>query len=211
MASTPTTPATTSFRDRMLVAREEAIISAVNQLLVEKGYEGMTVDAVAALAGIAKASLYKHYPGKEDLAVAAMSELLGNCLAFVHGVDNQLSPAERLREVVRWALRLNLAGRMPTLPTSNGPLRDALLGNKNYVDRLMELSDTMGEWIEAAQAARQIAPDLPAVAVLYTLFARACDPVPVFLQATGTYSEDAIVALVERLCFDGLQPTADQA
>lgn len=211
MASTLTASATPSFRDRMLVAREEAIMSAVNQLLVEKGYEGMTVDAVAALAGIAKASLYKHYPGKEDLAVAAMSELLANCLTFVHGIQPQLNPAERLREVVRWALRLNLAGRMPTLPTSNGPLRDALLGNKNYVDRLMELSDTMGEWIEAAQASRQIAPDLPAVAVLYTLFARACDPVPQFLQATGTYSEDAIVALVERLCFDGLQPSQGAA
>jgi AcrR family transcriptional regulator len=195
----------------MLIAREEAIISAVNQLLVEKGYEGMTVDAVAALAGIAKASLYKHYPGKEDLAVAALSELLGNCLTFVRSIDSQLSPAEHLRQVVRWALRLNVVGRMPSLPASNGPLREALLSNKNYLDRLMELSDTLGAWIESAQASGQIAPDLPAVAVLYTLFARACDPVPQFLQATGTYSEDAIVALVERLCFNGLQPVQGAA
>lgn len=211
MASKLTPQAPTSFRDRMLLAREEAIISAVNQLLAEKGYEAMTVDAVAALAGIAKASLYKHYPSKEDLAVAALNELLGRCLQFVQDMDDQKTPVDRLREVVRWALRLNLAGRMPSLPSSNGPLRDALMNNKVYLDRLMTLSDTMGEWITTAQASRQIDPDLPAVAVLYTLFARACDPVPQFLQATGTYSDDAIVALVERLCFDGMQPTRIQA
>lgn len=211
MASKLTPQAPTSFRDRMLLAREEAIISAVNQLLAEKGYEAMTVDAVAALAGVAKASLYKHYPSKEDLAVAALNELLGRCLQFVQDMDDQKTPVDRLREVVRWALRLNLAGRMPSLPSSNGPLRDALMNNKVYLDRLMTLSDTMGEWITTAQASRQIDPDLPAVAVLYTLFARACDPVPQFLQATGTYSDDAIVALVERLCFDGMQPTRTQA
>lgn len=205
------TPATPSFRDRMLLAREAAIISAVNQLLAERGYEGMTVDAVAALAGVAKASLYKHYPGKEDLAVAAMCDLLETCLTVVKGVDEQLSPVDRLRQVVCWALRLNLSGRLPTLPTSNGPLREALLSNKNYGDRLMMLTDIMGSWIESAQALRQIAPDLPAVAVLYTLFARACDPVPQFLLATGAYSEDAIVALVERLCFDGLNASSRTA
>jgi AcrR family transcriptional regulator len=30
----------------------------------------MTVDEVAAAVGIAKASLYKHFPGKEQLAAA---------------------------------------------------------------------------------------------------------------------------------------------
>ncbi len=188
----------------MLLAREGAIIAAVNQLLAEKGYEGMTVDAVAALAGVAKASLYKHYPGKEDLAVAALTDLLDRCLAHVRALPPQLPDKEKLRAVVRWALQLHLARRMPTLPASNGPLRDALVGNKDYVARLMELSDTLGAWIESEQSNGSIAPDLPAVAVLYTLYARACDPVPLFLQATGNYSEEEIVALVERTCFCGL-------
>lgn len=201
-------PSSPSFRDRMLLAREEAIIGAVNQLLAEKGYEGMTVDAVAALAGVAKASLYKHYPSKEDLAVAALSALMAQALALVRGLPDALGPVDRLREVVRWCLRLNLAGRMPTLPTSNGPLRDALFNNATYLSRLVELSDTMGAWIEAGQATNHIAADLPPVAVLYTLYARACDPVPAFLQATGNYTEEEIVALVERTCFDGLRSGA---
>ena len=63
-----------SFKEQMLAAREQAIIDVVNRLLAEKGFEAMTVDEVAAAVGIAKASLYKHFPSKEDLAAAAMAQ-----------------------------------------------------------------------------------------------------------------------------------------
>jgi len=65
------TVARLSFKEQMLAAREEAIIQSVNRLLAEKGFEAMTVDEVASAVGIAKASLYKHFPSKEDLAAAA--------------------------------------------------------------------------------------------------------------------------------------------
>ena len=61
-----------SFKEQMLQAREDAIVRTVNRLLAEKGFDAMTVDEVAAAVGIAKASLYKHFPSKEDLAAAAM-------------------------------------------------------------------------------------------------------------------------------------------
>jgi TetR/AcrR family transcriptional regulator, regulator of autoinduction and epiphytic fitness len=60
-----------SFREQVLKAREEAIVSSVNRLLAEKGFDVMTVDEVAADVGIAKASLYKHFTSKEALAAAA--------------------------------------------------------------------------------------------------------------------------------------------
>jgi len=63
MPSAPSSTAPTpkrSFREQMHLAREDAIISAVNRLLAEKGFDAMTVDEVAAEVGIAKASLYKH-------------------------------------------------------------------------------------------------------------------------------------------------------
>ena len=37
-----------SFKAQMLVAREDAIVEAVNSLLAEKGFDLMTVDEVAA-------------------------------------------------------------------------------------------------------------------------------------------------------------------
>ncbi len=72
-----------SFKEQMLQAREEAIIRVVNLLLAEKGFEAMTVDEVAASVGIAKASLYKHFPSKEDLAAAAMVSVMRRAQAFL--------------------------------------------------------------------------------------------------------------------------------
>ena len=74
-------------------------------------------------------------------------------------------------------MQVQLAGEMPSLPAQNSALRGALTAHKVYLDRLMELSDKLGAWITAAQKAGQINPKLPPELVLYTLFARACDPV----------------------------------
>ena len=63
----------------------------------------------------------------------------------------------------------------------------------------------MGEWIEAAQAAGELNPALPAIAVLYTLYARACDPVLEFLKMGGTLTDDQVADLVLSTCFDGLR------
>lgn len=194
-----------SFREQMLAAREEAIVVAVNGLLAEKGFEAMTVDEVAAAVGIAKASLYKHFTSKEELAAAAMVRVLERALTFTERLAPDLAPLERLRAVVRWTLEQQLAGQMPSLPSQNSSLRAALLGSAVYLERLHALSDRLGGWIEAAQAEGSLNPALPALAVLYTLFARGCDPVLEFLKAGGLHSDEEIVALVLSTCFDGLR------
>lgn len=201
---TPRTPKV-SFKEQMLAAREQAIIDAVNRLLAEKGFDAMTVDEVAAKVGIAKASLYKHFPSKEDLAAAAMAHLMAQAQAFLEGLSPQASPLEKLRATVEWTMRLKLAGNMPTLPSQNSTLRAALMTHKAYMDGLMEVSDVLGGWIEEAQAQGAINAALPAIAVLYTLYARACDPVLEFLKQAELQNDDEIIALVLSTCFEGLR------
>ncbi|MEY2619851.1 MAG: hypothetical protein RL522_2853 [Pseudomonadota bacterium] len=193
-----------SFKEQMLAAREEAIIQTVNRLLAEKGFDAMTVDEVAADVGIAKASLYKHFPSKEDLAAAAMARAMARACEFVAGLPEDSAPRDKLKAVVRWTLEMQLAGQMPSLPSQNSSLRAALMGNSHYMDGLMGVSDQLGGWIEAAQADGTVNSSLPPVAVLYTLFARACDPVVEFLKAGGQHSDEEIISLVLSTCFDGL-------
>jgi AcrR family transcriptional regulator len=199
-----TAPAKTSFKEQMLQAREEAIVQTANRLLAEKGFESMTVDEVAATVGIAKASLYKHFPSKEDLAAAAMVRIMQRTLDFLAAVPAENKPVDKLRAVVRWAMQMQLAGEMPSLPHQNSSLRAALMNNRGYLDRLVTISDQLGGWIQAAQADGSLNPKLPAIAVLYTLFARACDPVLGFLKAGGLQTDEQIVELVLATCFDGL-------
>jgi AcrR family transcriptional regulator len=197
-------PAKPSFKEQMLLAREEAIVQTANRLLAEKGFESMTVDEVAASVGIAKASLYKHFPSKEDLAAAAMVRLMQRTQDFLASVPADQKPIDKLRAVVRWAMEVQLAGEMPSLPHQNSTLRAALMNNRGYLDRLVTISDVLGGWIQAAQADGTLNPKLPAIAVLYTLFARACDPVLGFLKAGGLQSDAQIVELVLATCFDGI-------
>ena len=156
--------------------REDAIVESVNRLLADKGFDLMTVDEVAADVGIAKASLYKHFPSKEALAAAAMVRLLQRTLAVVdqQAAQAQASPMQRLEAVTRWALELQVSGDMPTLPSQNSSLRAELMAHKAYLELLLQLSERLGEWIVQAQAAGDIDPTLPPEVVLYTIFARAC-------------------------------------
>jgi TetR/AcrR family transcriptional regulator, regulator of autoinduction and epiphytic fitness len=195
-----------SFKEQVLQVREAAIIESVNRLLAEKGYEAMTVDEVAADVGIAKASLYKHFGSKEKLAAAAMVRLLDRALALLGNLaaDPSTRPIERLKQVARWTMAVQLAGEMPALPAQNSALRTALMTHKVYLDRLMEVSEQLGAWITAAQKDGSLSADLPPELVLYTLYARACDPVLGVMKAAGQHSDAQIVDWLVASTFDGL-------
>ncbi len=193
-----------SFKERIHQTREEAILQTTCQLLGEKGFDTMTMDDVAQGVGIAKASLYKHFNSKEDLCCAAMVQVLGRVRSYLDSLDPAAAPLDQLRAVVRWSLERLLAQEMPLLPSRNSTLREVLMANSEYIDGLVSASDQIGQWITQAQAEGSVDPTLPPLVVLYTLYARACDPVVGFLRESGQYTEEDIVELVLRTCFDGL-------
>ena len=197
-------PVKPSFKAQMLLAREDAIVVAVNRLLAEKGFDLMTVDEVAFDVGIAKASLYKHFSSKEDLAAAAMVRVIGLAKAFLASLPPGAKPLMQLKAIARWMLQVQIKGEMPSLPSQNSTLRANLMANKAYLDGLMQISDQIGGWIEAAQADGSLSAKVPPLVVLYTLYARACDPVPGFLKAGGQHTDEEIVELVLDSYFDGL-------
>jgi AcrR family transcriptional regulator len=54
---------------------EQAIIDAALELFAERGVEGVCVEAVAARAGVGKATIYRRWTSKEDLLIAALGSL----------------------------------------------------------------------------------------------------------------------------------------
>ena len=50
---------------------DEAILAATIALFAEKGYAALTVEGVAARAGVAKTTIYRRWPGKAALAMDA--------------------------------------------------------------------------------------------------------------------------------------------
>lgn len=57
---------------------EEAILAAAVEELGEVGFAGMTMDSVARRAGAGKESLYRRWPGRIELAMAAAYRLVGD-------------------------------------------------------------------------------------------------------------------------------------
>ena len=53
-----------------------AILNAAIDLFVEEGFEGMSVEGVAARAGAGKTTIYRRWSSKEDLVIEAIDELI---------------------------------------------------------------------------------------------------------------------------------------
>jgi TetR/AcrR family transcriptional regulator, regulator of autoinduction and epiphytic fitness len=133
-----------------------------------------------------------------------MTRMLSRAVAQLEAIAAETpQPLARLRAVVRWTMQVQLAGEMPSLPSQNSSLRAALMADTAYMNLLMAVSDTLGEWIVQAQAEGQLSRAVPPEVVLYTLFARACDPVLGVLKAGG-HDPDQILEWVLSTTFGGL-------
>lgn len=204
-ATTDAKPARKSFRETQFEAREEAIIDATNELLAGKGYDAMVMDDIAGAVGIAKGSLYKHFPSKEALAAAVMIRLLRRTMAALQTLPDDMSAWQRIEAILAWTLRERLAGGVPHLPSTSQVLRDYLTSDAVYVDELMALSDAVGELIEQARQDGALRADLDDSFVLYSIYARSCDPTLDFLHAGGAVSDDEIVRQMVSTTMNGLR------
>lgn len=193
-----------SFKQQQLIVRENAIVDATHQLLAQKGFDLMTMDEVAAEVGIAKASLYKHFPSKEALAAAAMIRLLDSALAVVRSLAPDQPAIVRLRSMLQWALEMRVKGGLPTVPAENTGLREALLNNERFIDRLKDLNALMVQLIDQAKTDRAIRQDLPSDVVLFTIYARSSDAALDYVRLSGRYADEQIIDVLLTVCFDGL-------
>ncbi|MEU4599796.1 TetR/AcrR family transcriptional regulator [Nocardia sp. NPDC023988] len=56
---------------------DTSIASAVREVIGESGYGGLTVDAVAARAGVSKAAIYRRFSSKQEMTFAVLLHDLG--------------------------------------------------------------------------------------------------------------------------------------
>ena len=68
-------------------ARDPEILDAALQVLAETGYDGMTVDMVAARAKAGKATLYRRWPSKAELVIDAVACMKKGDIDFEHLPD----------------------------------------------------------------------------------------------------------------------------
>ena len=58
-----------TLRDRRRAELRDRIVAAALRLFAERGFDAVTVEEIAAAAGISLSTLFRHVPGKDDLLV----------------------------------------------------------------------------------------------------------------------------------------------
>jgi len=103
---------------------DRAIIGAALEMFAESGAEGLCIEKVAARAGVGKATIYRRWPGKEDLLLDALAALkaplpkpkgesVRDDLAAL--LDAMRAEAIDPRQVRQFALLLGEGARYPRL------------------------------------------------------------------------------------------------
>lgn len=55
---------------------KRAVLAAAREVLAEQGFAGATIEAVAGRSGVAKTTIYRHWPALADLLIDAFEELV---------------------------------------------------------------------------------------------------------------------------------------
>jgi AcrR family transcriptional regulator len=103
---------------------DRAIIEAALDLFAESGPDALCIEQVAARAGVGKATIYRRWPGKEDLLLAALAALkaplpepkgesVRDDLAAL--LEAMRTEAVDPRQVRQFALLMGEGGRYPRL------------------------------------------------------------------------------------------------
>jgi AcrR family transcriptional regulator len=94
-----------------LPATEAKILAATREILVEGGVRGLTMEGVAARAGVAKTTLYRRYRSRDDLALAVLIDMVRSVTAGPEVADVRAELVQILRATLD-VLRTTLMGRV---------------------------------------------------------------------------------------------------
>jgi AcrR family transcriptional regulator len=189
-----------ALRERQRQVREDAILDAADELLSEQGYAEMSMDELAARAGVSKATLYQHFPSKEDLVVAGLVRAMRRGAAAIDAADPSLPAIKRLELMIRRGLERKATCMFPMSEMMPGSLRH----HPRLEDERCRMADKLTRMVEAAKAEGSIAPELSTPVIVFAL--RQLFQAPYGdLLSTGQCTPAELSGTLVTMLFDGLR------
>src|SRR6266852_3202264 len=196
-----TTPRTLKERQRQ--EREALILQAAEEVLMEKGYHETSIDEIAARVGIAKGTVYLHFPSKEDLVIAIFERDMQQLLQYI---DRTMSLALSSRGKMEAIFDLMHGGiiskRMQLLYSlSNGAgLRHLLVEKKGCLREIWDqLSARLNSLFEEGKAAGEFDSSLPTMVMLSAYYSLLSPKNYDRLMAEGQMSGEEVAKNLKRI------------
>jgi AcrR family transcriptional regulator len=181
----------------------DAIVDIAVQVFLRHGYDGASLDQVAAAAGITKASIYYHAEGKEALLARGAGRALDALFAVLaEPAALEGRQIDRLKHVIRRTVEITVK-RLPEVALllrvrGNTETERWILEQRRRFDRLV------AKIVSEAQAKGQIRADIEAGLITRLLFGM-LNSITEWYRPGGGLSTDDIVAAATRIAFDGLE------
>ena len=157
---------TVSLRERRRQMLYDEILTAVGELLTEKGYSAMSMDELAARVGISKPTLYSIFPTKEDLLVETVVHGMDRVAAAIQADQTPRSPLQQLTFILRTVLQMQVSkGALTPRPWSPDVLQLVCM-REEVVDRMRRNEAALADLIQRGIASKEINPALDAVLIL---------------------------------------------
>lgn len=153
-----TDPMTPSKSAKSSSLTRETLLGAATQVILEKGVEALTLDAVARQAGVSKGGLLYHFPNKNALVVGLGEQLIQEFEAALQAEfdrdDAPGTPGQWVRAYIRSTLRMSgqtlaLVARLTSLIVEMPP--ELLKVAEAYEQRCRQRLDADG--LDPTQAA----------------------------------------------------------
>jgi TetR/AcrR family transcriptional repressor of mexJK operon len=77
--------------DPRVVRTRAAVVDAARTLFMRHGYSGTTMEDIAALAGLAKRTVYNNYPDKDALFNQIVLDVIAFAEAFARGLREEFT------------------------------------------------------------------------------------------------------------------------
>ncbi|MGQ0630336.1 MAG: TetR/AcrR family transcriptional regulator [Sporichthyaceae bacterium] len=148
----------------------ESLLAVATRVFAERGYDGTSMEHLAAAAGITKSSIYHHVSGKEELLARSLDRALDGLFAVLDAAVEQdaADPVEALAAVLRGSCRV-LVAELPHVRLllrvrgNTATERAALARRREFDHRVTEL-------VAAAQRAGRYQPEVEAALSARLLF-----------------------------------------
>lgn len=196
-----------TLRERQRQLREDVILDAAQELMVEQGYADMSMDDLAARVGISKATLYHHFSSKEELAIKVIVRAMRRGEEQIKSLDESLPAIERLQAVVRNAIcgRAAMSSARIMLPPAS------VVQHPLFQEQRDRMTAALAGLVDAAKEAGDIDARFPTSIVVHMLMCAVREASYGDVLERSRYSLPELSSLLVAMLFDGLRATRSDA